>query len=153
MIAEQFEPLDIECLVRTAVELGEWATEADLSGRQQVVLARARAALLADDAGHEPLTPQRTVLVDIGQPSKVWILRRWDRSNEQVTLHESHEAGQAALAIWVRHNWDALGDESSTPPQDDEQAIQLYYGPQDERTDDDFRLYPEEVARRQPSDS
>lgn len=80
-------------------------------------------------------------------------MRRWDRSNEQVTLHESHEAGQAALAIWVRHNWDALGDESSTPPQDDEQAIQLYYGPQDERTDDDFRLYPEEVARRQPSDS
>ncbi|WP_431983797.1 hypothetical protein [Streptomyces qinglanensis] len=51
MIAELFEPLDIECLVKTAVELWEGAEMTDLSERQQDMLNRARDGMLAEHAG------------------------------------------------------------------------------------------------------
>ncbi|GAA3087580.1 hypothetical protein GCM10020000_88020 [Streptomyces olivoverticillatus] len=50
MIAELFEPLDVECLVKTAVELWEGADLDDLSERQRDMLCRAREAVLAECA-------------------------------------------------------------------------------------------------------
>lgn len=64
MIAEQFAPLDIECLIKTAVELWEEIDVCDLSERQQEVLGRARDAMYADHAGHAPTAPVVTTLVE-----------------------------------------------------------------------------------------
>lgn len=68
MIAEQFTPLDIECLVKTAVELWEEIDISDLSEHQQEVLDRARAAMYADRAGQAPTFPVVTTLVEADAP-------------------------------------------------------------------------------------
>lgn len=59
MIAEQFEPLDIECLVTTAVELWEGIEITNLSERQRDTLNRARDVMLAEHAGQPLPDPQR----------------------------------------------------------------------------------------------
>jgi hypothetical protein len=69
LIAEQFTPLDIECLARTAVELWEGTDTEDLSARQKDVLEQARTALQAEFEGKPP-APQRTVLVDAFSAAK-----------------------------------------------------------------------------------
>jgi hypothetical protein len=69
MIAELFDPLDIECLVKSAVELWEGAEMTDLSERQQDTLDRARNAMLAEHAGRPLPGPCITSLVSAAHPS------------------------------------------------------------------------------------
>ena len=63
MIAELFEPLDIECLVRTAVELWETEDPSNLSERQQEILDRARNAVNEEQADRPPPYSAVTCLV------------------------------------------------------------------------------------------
>ncbi|WP_439681539.1 hypothetical protein [Embleya sp. MST-111070] len=70
MIAELFEPLDIECLVKSAVELWEGAEMTDLSERQQDMLDRARTAMLAEHTGRPLPGALITSLVSTDRPSQ-----------------------------------------------------------------------------------
>ncbi|MEU5164299.1 hypothetical protein AB0G74_32425 [Streptomyces sp. NPDC020875] len=66
MIAEFFDPFDIECIVTTAVELWESPGREDFTDRQRDVLGRACEALRAEHEG-EPLdAPKRSTVHDVG---------------------------------------------------------------------------------------
>ncbi|WP_030183398.1 hypothetical protein [Streptomyces sp. NRRL S-813] len=54
MIAALFNPLDIECLVKTAVELWQDVDPSDLWEHQQDALERACDVLRAADVGQHP---------------------------------------------------------------------------------------------------
>lgn len=83
MIAK-FTPLDIECLIKTAVELWEQIDVSDLSERQQEVLNRARDAIFAEYEGDEPGTP--VAITHAGpRPQEAWVLRRWDHHDDETT--------------------------------------------------------------------
>jgi hypothetical protein len=152
VIAELFKPLEIECLIRTAVELWEQSDTTDLSEPQQDVLDRARHAMYREDAG-EPL-PDTQIVTPL-QPSAaqdVWVLRRWDRHTDEVTIHTDEDTALAALAEQTRSSWDTiagLDDNPDEPPHDDREVVDLYYGPdRDARPDQGYSIYKEQIAGR-----
>lgn len=152
MIAEQFASLDIECLIKTAVELWEEIDISDLSQRQQEVLDRARSAVYADHAGQAPTFPVVTTLIEAGS-LKVWVLRRWDRDHDKVTLWPDENAALMELAAYARPNWvnvTSREDVPDQPPADDREAVRLYYGPKGERGDEDYTIYADEVHASVP---
>lgn len=152
MIAEQFTPLDIECLVKTAVELWEEIDIRDLSERQQEVLDRARAAMYADHAGQAPTFPGVTTLAE-ADARKVWVLRRWDHHHDEVTLWPEQDAALRELATYARSNWANVADREDVPdqpPANDREAVRLYYGPEGERGDEDYSIYADEVHKGVP---
>ncbi|WP_431921372.1 hypothetical protein [Nonomuraea jabiensis] len=57
MIAQQFSPSEIDCLIKTAVELWEEMDVSDLSERQLEVLDRRRTAMYAEYTGQTPDDP------------------------------------------------------------------------------------------------
>ena len=65
MIAELFEPLDIECLVKTAVELSQGEAMTDLSQRQRDMLDRASEAMHAEHADQPLPQPQRATILPV----------------------------------------------------------------------------------------
>ncbi|WP_070015259.1 hypothetical protein [Streptomyces nanshensis] len=151
MIAELFDPLEVECLVKTAADLWEDGGQADLSGRQREVLERARTAVLAEHAGR-PLPSQAAAALVERTPGRVCVLRRWDRHEDEVTLWRDEDAAMAALAEYVRGVWDNTAcdhDVPDEPPDDDHEAVQLYYGPDgDSRPDEGHCVYDETIGRR-----
>ena len=152
MIAELFTPPEIERLVRTAVDLWEQADTTDLSEPQQDVLDRARHAMYREDAG-EPLPDAHVVtLLQPSAAQEVWVLRRWDRHTDEVTIHIDEDTALAALAEQTRSSWDTiagLDGNPDEPPHDDREAVDLYYGTDgDERPDQGYSIYREQVAGR-----
>ena len=150
MIAELFAPLDIECLVNTAVELWETGSPRDLSERQQEVLNRARAAVHAEMADRASPYPPVTALIPKTQENTLWVLRHWDRHDDQVTFWADEESAYGALAEHVRERWSNVRDIDGVPdaaPAEDREAVRAYYGAG--RDDDGYSIYPDTVGRRQ----
>lgn len=147
MIAARFNPLDIECLVKTAVELWEDVDPSDLSEHQQDTLNRARDAMLAEHAGQQPSLHEAVTFISPRLVGQAWVLRRWDRHEDVVTLHADEDSALADLAEYVRGVWDNLVGEESVPdqpPTDDREAVLLYYGPErDNFPDQGYNLYAE----------
>ncbi|MFF8848130.1 hypothetical protein ACF08N_36535 [Streptomyces sp. NPDC015127] len=80
----------------------------------------------------------------------VWVLRRRDRHVDEVTLWSDEGSALAALAGHVRGSWDNVrgGDGiPDLPPLDDRGAVDLYYGPKSERSDEDYWLYADDIRR------
>lgn len=78
----------------------------------------------------------------------VWVLRRWDRHDDEVTLWVSEETAKDYLARYVGGLWGNVSwreDVPDEPPLDDQETIDLFYGPQDEWDEEGYSLYAEEV--------
>lgn len=99
LIAEQFAPIEIECLVKTAVDL--WLG-AELSTRQRDVLARASAAAEAEHPGPPAATavlespPAASVFDDSGDTSPTCNLL--DELLQAADYRQSLAIKEAALA-------------------------------------------------------
>ncbi|MFM9499754.1 hypothetical protein ACKI1Q_39970 [Streptomyces galilaeus] len=78
-------------------------------------------------------------------PDQTWLLRRWDRHEDDVLLFTHEGSALAELARHVRGSWDnLLGGEHipDDPPADDHTAVDLYYGPErNNRPDEGYSLY------------
>ncbi|WP_147339708.1 hypothetical protein [Actinomadura spongiicola] len=152
MITEQFLPLDIECLIKTAVELWEQIDVGDLSERQQQVLNRARHAMYAEYAGEEPGAPMTTAIPG-PSPQRAWVLRRWERHSDEVTLWADEDSALRALSEHARSSWDSIADRDDVPnqpPTDNRQAVDLYYSPEQERGEEGYTLYTDEIRTSAP---
>ncbi len=81
---------------------------------------------------------------------QVWLLRRWDRHEDDVLLFADAGTALGELARHVRGSWaNLLGDESipDQPPADDRTAVDLYYGPErNNRPDEGYCLYPTVIS-------
>ncbi|WP_369253732.1 hypothetical protein [Streptomyces sp. R35] len=80
----------------------------------------------------------------------VWVLRRQDRHEDEVTLWADEDSALATLAQHVRSSWDnLLGDDGipECPPLSDREAVDLYYGPEAERADEHYSLYADDIGR------
>jgi hypothetical protein len=80
----------------------------------------------------------------------VWVLRRQDRHEDVVTLWADEASAIASLAQHARANWDSVAGHEGipdSPPSHDRRAVDLYYGPKDERADEDYWLYADDVGR------
>ncbi|KUJ33571.1 hypothetical protein ADL25_44655 [Streptomyces sp. NRRL F-5122] len=80
----------------------------------------------------------------------VWVLRREDRHEDDVTIWSDEDSALAALAEHVRSSWDNVqGNDGipDLPPLEDRLAVDLYYGPRSERSDEDYWLYGTDVGR------
>lgn len=102
--------------------LGEWLARFDFTG---------------------PVT--RTRLVS----GSVWVLRRQDRHEDEVTLWNDEDSALAALAGHVRSSWDNLLQDGvpEHPPLNDREAVDLYYGADQERGDEHYSLYADDIFR------
>ncbi|EFE72395.1 predicted protein [Streptomyces viridosporus ATCC 14672] len=81
---------------------------------------------------------------------RAWVLRRWDRHSDEVTLWSDEASALAALAQHARSSWDNVAGTDGVPyhpPADDQTAIDLYYGPKEHRGDEDYTLSAEDIAR------
>ncbi|MFC7011225.1 hypothetical protein ACFQMH_05760 [Streptomyces viridiviolaceus] len=80
----------------------------------------------------------------------VWVLRRQDRHAYEVTLWNDEDSALAALAGHVRSSWDNLLGEDCIPehpPLNDREAVDLYYGADQERGDEHYSLYADDIGR------
>lgn len=149
MIAELYEPLDIECLVKSAVEL--WVGDADLSERQIQVLDRARRDLEDHDEGR-PTRPAVTALVALADLDTVWVARRSDsHTDAEITLWADEDSAYRYLADHVRGCWDNvrdLDDVPQTAPTDDRAAVECYYSAG--RPDETGTVYSDAIGRHEP---
>jgi hypothetical protein len=95
------------------------------------------------------LTSRQAVATEIvDAPRTVWVLRRWDRHDDVVSLWTCETKAKENLAQYVGGLWgNVLGEEGvpDAPPSDDQQTIDLYYGPQDGWDGQGYIIYPEEV--------
>ncbi|MFJ4790990.1 hypothetical protein [Streptomyces sp. NPDC088794] len=91
---------------------------------------------------HEDLTTQAA--------GRAWVLRQQDRHSDEVTLWSDEGSALAALARHVRSSWDNVaGDEGIPylPPADDRTAVDLYYGPKEDRGDEEYTLCASDILR------
>ncbi|MBZ3904478.1 hypothetical protein [Streptomyces griseiscabiei] len=111
---------------------------------QQDTLSRAHKAVPA----HEPLPSPKAALV--GVAATVWVLRRWGRQDDVVTLHSTEDSALADLAEYVGLSWSNVAHQNDVPdqpPGDTRKAVQLYYGPaRDSRPDEGYSLFEQEVT-------
>ncbi|MGW2651832.1 hypothetical protein ACWC2T_44985 [Streptomyces sp. NPDC001393] len=80
----------------------------------------------------------------------VWVLRRQDRHEDEVTLWADEASALACLAQHVRSSWDnVLGNDGipKCPPLNDREAVDLYYGPQAQRAEEHYSLYADDIGR------
>lgn len=152
MIAARFNPLDIECLVKTAVELWEDIDPSDLSEHQQDTLNRARDAVLAEHVDQQPSFPEVVTFISPRPAGQAWVLRRWDRHANEMTLHADEDSALADLGEYIRRVWESVVGEEGVPdrpPTDDRESVRLYYGPErNRRPDEGYNLYAEDIAKR-----
>ncbi|MFJ5635239.1 hypothetical protein ACIQF5_21710 [Streptomyces goshikiensis] len=66
------------------------------------------------------------------QPDTVWVLRRWDWHDDEITAYSSQDRALAGLAEHVKQSWSRLVQHENVPaapPSDPREAIRYYYGP------------------------
>ncbi|MEV6676255.1 hypothetical protein AB0N09_05210 [Streptomyces erythrochromogenes] len=84
------------------------------------------------------------------EPETVWVLRRWDRHDDVVTLYTTEDSALAGLAGYVDQYWSNIAhrdDVPEQPPSDPREAVQLYYGQdRDSRPDEGYTLYQDTVT-------
>ncbi|MFF8632451.1 hypothetical protein [Streptomyces werraensis] len=81
---------------------------------------------------------------------RAWVLRRWDRRSEEVTLWSDEASALASLAQHVRSCWDKVAGNDGVPylpPADDRMAVDVYYGPVEDRCEEDYTLRAYDVLR------
>ncbi|WP_128380278.1 hypothetical protein [Streptomyces cavernae] len=81
---------------------------------------------------------------------RAWVLRQWDRHSDDVTLWSDEASALASLAQEVRSSWDDVAGTDGfpyRPPADDQTAVDLYYGPENNRGDAGYTLYPADISR------
>ncbi|MFG2691634.1 hypothetical protein ACGFWG_36665 [Streptomyces sp. NPDC048405] len=81
---------------------------------------------------------------------RAWVLRRWDRLSEEVTLWSNEASALASLAQHVRSCWDRVAGTDGVPilpPADDRMAVDVYYGPVEDRCEEDYTLRAYDVLR------
>ncbi|MFJ5635220.1 hypothetical protein ACIQF5_21615 [Streptomyces goshikiensis] len=62
----------------------------------------------------------------------VWVLRRWDWHDDDITVYSTQDRALADLAEYVKRSWSTLvqqEDVPALPPSDPREAIRHYYGP------------------------
>ncbi|MFE4309147.1 hypothetical protein ACFRR6_24220 [Streptomyces sp. NPDC056891] len=83
-------------------------------------------------------------------PDKAWVLRRWDRHDDVVTLHTTQDAALTDLAEYVDLSWSNIAhqdDVPDQPPSDPREAVQFYYGEdRASRPDEGYNLHLETVS-------
>ncbi|WP_256256069.1 hypothetical protein [Streptomyces sp. MUSC 14] len=93
-------------------------------------------------AVREDATPQVT--------GRAWVLRRQDRHSDEVSLFCDEASALASLARHARSCWDNVAGTDGIPylpPDDDQAAVDLYYGPKEDRSDEDYTLYAGGISR------
>ncbi|MEU0228225.1 hypothetical protein ABZ177_28300 [Streptomyces sp. NPDC006284] len=83
---------------------------------------------------------------------RAWVLRRWDRLCEEVTLWSDEASALASLAQHVRSRWETVAGTDGVPhrpPADDRTAVDAYYGPVEDRGDEDYTLRAYDVLRHE----
>ncbi|MFC8094703.1 hypothetical protein [Streptomyces sp. NPDC057301] len=81
---------------------------------------------------------------------RAWVLRQWDRHSDEVTLWADEASALAALAHDVRSSWDNVAGTDGVPcrpPADNRAAVDLYYGPKQDRGDEDYVLFATDISR------
>ncbi|MFD5814684.1 hypothetical protein [Streptomyces sp. NPDC127038] len=131
MIVELLDPLDADSVLRTAVALWEDKEGEPLSTEQQRAVLRASQAIATADAG-TVLTPfpAPVARVTLTPTAQVWLLRRWDRHADDVSLWTDEDSAREELGRHVRGSWRSYagqGGMPEEPPDDDGAAVRLYY--------------------------
>ncbi|MFI2415186.1 hypothetical protein [Streptomyces sp. NPDC018947] len=83
---------------------------------------------------------------------RAWVLRRWDRHSDELTLWSDEASALAALAQHARSCWDDVAGKNGAPyrpPADDRTAVDVYYGPVEDRCDEDYTLRAYDVLRHE----
>ncbi|MGW6600498.1 hypothetical protein [Streptomyces sp. NPDC055036] len=78
------------------------------------------------------------------------VLSRRDRHEDEAKLWSDEDSALVCRARHVRRSWDNVrGDDGipEHPPLDDRMAVDLYYGPKAERSDEDYSLYADAIGR------
>ncbi|WP_051828570.1 hypothetical protein [Streptomyces bicolor] len=81
---------------------------------------------------------------------RAWVLRRWDRHGEDITLWSDEASGRAALAHDVRKSWDNVAGMDGVPhrpPADHQTAVDLFYGPEGSHEEQGYSLYAADISR------
>jgi hypothetical protein len=79
---------------------------------------------------------------------RAWVLRQWDRHDDEVTLWSDEASALAALAHDVRASWDNVGGMDGVPyrpPADDQAAVDVYFGSQEDI--EGYTLYAADISR------
>ncbi|MFF5265410.1 hypothetical protein ACFY4C_41560 [Actinomadura viridis] len=108
--------------------------------------------MYAEYAGEDPDAPAATALVEPHR-QRAWVLRRWDRRDDDLTLWANEDSALRDLGRHVRSNWaNIVGRDNvpDQPPTDDREAVRLYYGPTQERGDEGYGLYAEAIHTSAP---
>jgi hypothetical protein len=151
LTAELFTPSELDGLIQTTVALWEGIDSSDLSVKQLELLGRARDAVRAEEADELSADSEVTAL-RLRLTREVWVLRRQDRHNNEVSLWADEDSGLHALAQYARENWDnvdMMEGVPAVPPAEDREAVDHYYGPMAARPDDDYDLYAEDISHRE----
>ncbi|MFD0067405.1 hypothetical protein [Streptomyces sp. NPDC056690] len=67
-----------------------------------------------------------------------------------MTLWSDEASALASLAQEIRNSWDDVAGTDGfpyRPPADDQEIVDLYYGPKESREDEDYTLYPDDISR------
>ncbi|MFE8940994.1 hypothetical protein ACFYNX_26355 [Streptomyces sp. NPDC007872] len=79
----------------------------------------------------------------------VWVLRRWDWHDDEITAHSSQDRALAGLAEHVKQSWSRLVQHENVPaapPSDPREAIRYYYGPDGHsRAEEGYLLYEKHI--------
>lgn len=131
MIVELLDPLDADSVLRTAVMLWEDREGEALSSEQVGAVLRASQAIAAADAG-TALTPfpAPVARVTLKPTPQVWLLRRWDRHVDEVSVWTDEGSALEELGRHVRGNWQSYAGQGGMPqeaPDDDGAAVRLYF--------------------------
>ncbi|MEU6511035.1 hypothetical protein [Streptomyces sp. NPDC046942] len=81
---------------------------------------------------------------------RAWVLRRQDRHSDEVSLFCDEASALASLARHARSCWDNVAGTDGIPylpPDDDRTAVDLYYGPKEDRGVEDYTLYAGGISR------
>lgn len=144
-IAPVLDERALRCLIRSAAELWRHGSD-DLSAYQLSVLALTCSLLdTIDECQAGGAGP------DVAVP--VWVLIRWDRRTpKEVSVHGEEDEAYAALAPHVRSSWGNVGNwhenAPGSPPEDDQAAVELYYGPDRVRGDEGYSLDQDAIHLR-----
>jgi hypothetical protein len=79
----------------------------------------------------------------------VWVLHRWSRHDEQITVHPDKESAIIELASYVNQSWDNLDDADVRhhPPTDAREMVERYYGStREDRLEESYSLDEIEIV-------